>query len=157
MRRASAATHAVYGSIIVVAAVTGLDEAQADARECLLAVFGVALAVALSEIYADVIGTTIKQSRHPNRHEWGEIAGNVVFGFAAAMVPAVFFVLAELGVLSLKHALTIAEWTGVGVIWLYAFVAARGTNMSLARSIVWSLTLTACGVGLVELKAAAGH
>jgi hypothetical protein len=143
--------------MVVLAVVTGLDEASADARECLVAVVGLAIAVALAEIYADVIGSTIRRSRHPTVAEWREIAGNVAVGFGAALVPVVYFVLAEAGVLSVGHALTIAEWTGVAVIWLYVFVAARATSMSLTRSIVWSVALTACGVGLVELKAAAGH
>jgi hypothetical protein len=154
---AARATHAVYGSIIVLAVVTGLDEASASARECLVAVFGVAIAVALSEIYADVIGSTIRESRAPTRSEWRTISANVAFGFGAALVPAIFFVLASVGWLSVAHALTVAEWTGVGVIWVYVYTAARGTGMSLVRSILWSLALTACGIGLVELKSLAGH
>jgi len=157
IRHAARATHAVYGSIIVLAIVTGLDEASADARDCLLAVVGVAFAVALSEIYADVIGSTIRNHRHPTGAEWKEIAGNVLFGFGAALVPAIFFVLAEVGLISIAHALSIAEWSGVAVIWLYVFTAARATDMTLARCLVWSLALTACGIGIVELKAAAGH
>ncbi len=157
IRHAARATHAVYGSIIVLAIVTGLDEASANARECLLAVVGVAIAVVLSEIYADVIGATIRHHRHPTREEWKEIAGNVCFGFGAALLPAIFFVLAEVGVLSIAHALSVAEWSGVAVIWLYVFAAARATDMSLARCLVWSLALTGCGVGIVELHAAAGH
>ncbi len=146
------ASHAVYGSIIVLAVITGLDEASATSRECLVAVVGLAIAVGLSQIYSDMIAATFHEQRTLRRDEWLEISANVAFGFGAALLPAIFFVLASVGVLSLGHAFSIAEWTGIGVIWIYVFAAARATGLPLVRSLVWSVALTACGVGLVELK-----
>jgi hypothetical protein len=149
---ASRASHAVYGSIIVLAVITGLDEASATPRESLLTIVGLAIAVALSQIYADAIGSTFRAARPLKREEWLEVSANVAFGFAAALVPAIFFVLAAVGVLSLGHAFSIAEWTGVAVIWVYVFAATRAAGLTLARSLMWSAALTACGIGLVELK-----
>lgn len=34
----------------------------------------------------------------------------------------------------------------------YVFAAARTVGLTLTRSLVWSVTLTACGIGLVQLK-----
>ena len=50
------------------------------------------------------------------------------------------------------HAFSIAEWTGVAVIWIYVFAATRAAGLTLVRSLLWSAALTACGIGLVELK-----
>jgi hypothetical protein len=146
------ATHAVYGSMIVLAVITGLDEASATARECLLTILGLAVAVALSQIYADMIGSTFRESRTLTPHEWLEISANVAFGFGAALVPAIFFVLAAFGTVSLHHAFVVAEWTGVAVIWFYVFAAARAGGLRLFQAVAWSLALTACAVGIVELK-----
>ena len=96
---ASRASHAVYGSIIVLAVITGLDEASATPRESLVAIVGLAIAVALSQIYADGIGSTFRAARPLTREEWLEVSANVAFGFGAALVPAIFFVLAAVGVL----------------------------------------------------------
>ena len=151
------ASHAVYGSIVVLAVVTGLDEASASAREAFVATVGAAVAVVLAEIYADMIGTTIRERRPPNRLEWHEFVIDVAFGFGAACVPAFFFLLARLDAMSVRTAFTAAEWTGVGVLWLYGLVASRAAGQGLVRAVVWAGILTGCGIGLVELKKLTGH
>jgi len=154
---AARATHAVYGSIIVLAVVTGLDEASASAREAFWGTIGAAIAVVLAEIYADMIGTTIRERRPPNRAEWQEFVVDVCFGFTAACFPAFFFLLAVVGLMELRHAFTIAEWAGLVVLWLYVLAAARAAGLGMGRALIWAGALTACGVGLVELKKLAGH
>ncbi|HEX3455366.1 MAG TPA: hypothetical protein VHS03_12125 [Gaiellaceae bacterium] len=146
------ATHAVYGSMIVLAVISGLDEASATAREAFVTIIGLAIAVGLSQVYADVIGSTFREGRSLLPAEWLEISANVAFGFGAALVPAIFFALADVGVMSLRHAFVVAEWTGVAVIWFYVFTAARAAQLTLVRAFAWSAALTVCGVGIVELK-----
>jgi hypothetical protein len=153
---AARATHAVYGSIVVLAVVTGLDEASATAREAVVAIVGAAAAVGLAEIYADVIGTTFRERRAPTHAEWTEFAIDVAFGFGTALLPAAFFLLALADVLGLRDAFTIAEWSGVAVLWVYVFAAGRTAGLGLPHSLVWAIGLTVCGVGLVELKNLAG-
>jgi hypothetical protein len=154
---AARATHAVYGSIVVLAVVTGLDEASASARQAFLASVGAAVAVVLAEIYADMIGTTLREKRPPNRVEWQEFTIDVAFGFSAACFPAVFFLLARLGVVGLPAAYSLAEWVGIGVLWVYALVASRAAGQGMVRALFWAAVVTLCGVGLVELKKFAGH
>jgi hypothetical protein len=154
---AARAAHAVYGSIIVLAVVTGLDEVSASSREAFFGVLGAAIAVALSEMYADMIGATIRERKAPTRAEYREFVVDMAFGFGAAMFPALFFVLAWLGVMKMSTAFTIAEWLGVGILFGYALVATRAANLRLSHTLVWTVGLTLCGVGLVELKKAAGH
>ena len=146
------ATHAVYGSMIVLAVITSLDAASATARECFVAVVGLAIAVALSQLFADLVGGMYRAGRPLEGSELLHISTNVAFGFGAVLVPAAFFLLALTGRMSLHHALTAAEWTGVGVIWIYVFAAARAAGLTFTRSILWAVGLTACGIGLVELK-----
>jgi hypothetical protein len=154
---AARATHAVYGSIIVLAVVNGLDQAEASSREAFFATVGAAVAVVLAEIYADMIGTTLRERRPPNRAEWQEFVVDVGFGFSAACFPAVFFVIAGLGWMSLGRAFTLAEWIGVGVLWMYVLAAARAAGLGLLRALIWAAALTVCGILLVELKQFAGH
>jgi hypothetical protein len=154
---AARATHAVYGSIVVLAVVTGLDEASASARQAFLGAIGAAIAVVLAEIYADMIGTSIREKRPPNRAEWREFTVDVSFGFGAACFPAFFFLLARLDIVGLGTAFALAEWLGVGVLWLYALVASRAVGHGFMRAFVWAGLVTLCGVGLVELKKFAGH
>jgi hypothetical protein len=154
---AARATHAVYGSIVVLAVVTGLDQAEASAREAFFATVGAAFAVVLAEIYADMIGTTLRHRRPPNRAEWQEFVVDVGFGFGAACFPAVFFLIAGLGWMKLNHAFSLAEWIGLGVLWVYVFAAARAAGLGAFRALIWAAGLTVCGILLVELKQFAGH
>jgi len=154
---AERATHAVYGSIIVLAVVTGLDEASARARTALLAIVGAALAVVLGEVYADMIGTTLRQRHVPTRRQWWKVLIDVSFGFGAALAPEFFFLLAYVGWISLDHAFTIAEWGGLAVLAVYVLAAARAAGLGVMRSACWAVVLTLCGVGLVELKSLAHH
>jgi len=151
------ATHAVYGSIVVLAVVTGLDEASASARQAFLGSVGAALAVVLAEIYADMIGTTLREKRPPNREEWQEFTIDVAFGFGAACFPALFFLLARLDAIGLGTAFALAEWVGIGVLWVYALVASRAAGQGIIRAVFWAGIVTVCGVVLVELKKFAGH
>jgi hypothetical protein len=154
---AARASHAVYGSIVVLAVVTGLDEASASAREAFVGTIGAAIAVALSEIYADMIAATIRDRRPPSRGEWHEFVIDMCFGFGAACFPAFFFVLAWSGAIGLTNAFTVAEWSGIVVLWVYVLVAARAAGLGTVRALLWAGGLTACGIGLVELKKLAGH
>jgi amino acid transporter len=154
---AARAAHAVYGSIIVLAVLTGLDEVSATSREAFFGVLGAAIAVALSEMYADMIGATIRERRTPTRDEYREFVVDMAFGFGAALFPALFFLLAWLGVMELGNAFTVAEWSGIGILFCYGLVAARAANLRLTHSLLWAAGLTVCGIGLVELKKFAGH
>jgi hypothetical protein len=81
----------------------------------------------------------------------------MAFGFGAALFPGFFFLLAWLEVMRLDRAFTVAEWSGVGILFGYALVATRAASMKLSHALLWAVGLTACGIALVELKQAAGH
>src|SRR5215831_6729141 len=138
---AARAEHAVYGTLIVLAVVTGLDDVSASAREAFFGVLGAAIAVALSEMYADMIGTTIRERRTPNRAEYQEFAVDVAFGFGAALVPAIFFLFAWVGVMNLGRAFTVAEWSGIGILFVYVLAAARAAQLKLTHSVAWAVGL----------------
>ena len=59
--------------------------------------------------------------------------------------------------MSVGTAFAVAEWTGVGVLWLYGLGASRAAGQGRVRAAVWAGILTGCGIGLVELKKFAGH
>jgi hypothetical protein len=71
-----------------------------------------------------------------------------------AIVPVVYFVLAEAGAMRLEAAFDAAIWTGVGVLGAYAVVANRLAGFSLGRSLLVGAGFTMLGAALVALKAA---
>src|SRR5581483_8241238 len=125
-------------SIVVLAVVTGLDEASASPREAFVATIGAAVAVVLAEIYSDMIATTIHERRPPNPAEWHEFVIDVAFGFGAACIPAVFFLLALGDAIGVGAAFAVAEWSGVGVLWVYTLVASRAAGLGVVRALAWA-------------------
>ena len=103
----------VYGSIIGMALVVTLSSHPPAPGVMAVWLLGTALAVGLAEVYSEVVGveTSTRQpvTRTQVRH-MVEDAVAVAFGVG---FPAVFFVLAALGVMDDRPAFTVAKWTGV--------------------------------------------
>ncbi len=86
---------------------------------------GTAVTVALAEICSEVVGTeTSRRLRvtHSDLAHKLDDALAVAFGVS---LPAVFFLLAAVGLLDHETAFGVAKWTGLGLIGFYGFWAAR--------------------------------
>jgi hypothetical protein len=151
-RRGERAGHAIYGSIVVLAVIIAEKDNAVTAGEAIATVVGAAVVTALAELYADYIGATIRRRRHPNETEMHLYLGEIAAGFFTALIPVVFFILAELDVIGLDAAFDIAVWTGVAILGAYAVVANLLAGLSVARSLLIGLGFTAVGAALVVLK-----
>ena len=143
----------VYGSIIGMALVVAIESHPPKPSVMAVWLLGTALAVGLAEIYSEVVGveTSTRQpvARHQLRHMF-EDAAAVAFGVA---FPAVFFLLAALGVMEVERAFTVAKWTGLGLIGFYGFWAARFAGAAPHRALFKGLLVALIGAGLIALKA----
>jgi hypothetical protein len=138
----------------VLAVLVAEQDTSIEASEVIGSVVGVAVVTALAELYADYIGGTIRAGRHPTEAERGVALRNIAAGFLTAILPVVYFILAEAEVMELDSAFDAAIWTGVGVLGLYAVVANRLAGFSLWRSLLVGTGFTLLGASLVALKAA---
>ena len=143
----------IYGSIIGLALVVALEAHSPGVGSVIASLLGTAVAVALAELYSEVIGFEAMGRRKASREELPELAGDiaaVAFGIA---FPAVFFVLAAVDVLSEQTAFDIAEWAGIGLIGLYGFAGARLSGESRLRSLMKATGVALIGALLIGLKA----
>ena len=143
----------VYGSIIGMALVVTLDSHPPTASVMTLWLLGTAIAVALAEIYSEVVGvetSTRKPVRRSQLHPMVEDAVAVGFGVS---FPAVFFLLAALGVLSIDTAFSVAKWSGLFLIGFYGYWAARFSGATRGGALVKAAMVALVGVGLIALKA----
>ena len=143
----------VYGSIIGMALVVTLDSHPPTASVMALWLLGTAVAVGLAEVYSEVVGaetSTRKPVRRSQLHPMLEDALAVGFGVS---FPAVFFLLAALGVLSIETAFSIAKWSGLGLIGFYGYWAARFSGATRGGALVKAAMVALVGVGLIALKA----
>src|SRR4051795_8273544 len=115
----------VYGSIIGLALIVALDSHPPEPGVMAIWLLGTAVAVGLAEVYSDIVGTETNTRRRVTRHDVGHIVEDAVaVGYGVAF-PAVFFVIAALGLLEVGTAFSIAKWTGLGLIGFYGYWAAR--------------------------------
>jgi hypothetical protein len=143
----------VYGSIIGLALVVAIEAHPPKTGVVVGWVFGTAIAVALAEIYSEVIGLETRE-RHPvTRPQLMHMVDDgaaVAFGVA---FPDVWFLLAAFGVIELHTAFTIAKWSGLALIGCYGYWAAQLAGASIPRALVRGGIVALVGGALIALKA----
>ncbi len=152
-RIAQRAARAVYGSIVALAVILVLDEANAEADEVIAAVIGSVIAATLAEQYAEYIAHVIRERRHLSRTEVGQQARDAAFGSLAAMVTLIPFGLVEVDAIELPTAYDIASWLGLGVIAGYSLLANREAGLSTGRNMIVTAVALAIGGSLILIKA----
>ena len=143
----------IYGSIIGLALVAALQDHPPAAGVMVGFLLATALAVALAEIYSEVIGTeTLTQARvgSERKRYIAKEAAAVACGIG---FPAVFFVLASANALELDTAFTVAKWSGLGLIGLYGYFGGRLSGRSVPASILHALAVGLIGGILIAFKA----
>jgi VIT1/CCC1 family predicted Fe2+/Mn2+ transporter len=142
----------VYGSIIGLALVVVVEAHPPRTGVVIGWLLGTAVAVALAELYSEIIGVETRERHRVTRPQVVEMlddAGAVAFGVA---FPIVFFVLALLGVLELGTAFTVAKWTGLALIGFYGYWAARFSGAPVPRALLQGAAVALVGGALIALK-----
>jgi hypothetical protein len=143
----------VYGSIIGLALVVALGGHPPGPAVMVGWLIGTALAVGLAEIYSEVVGLETSTRHRVTRHEMTamvEDSAAVAFGIG---FPAVFFLFPLAGVGSVDGAVTVAKWTGLGLIGFYGYWAARLAGAPVARALLHAVLVALVGAALIALKA----
>ena len=143
----------VYGAILGLALVVALEAHPPPPGAVIATLLGTAVAVALAELYSEVVGFEAIEHRKARRAELRHLRADiaaVVFGIA---FPAVFFLLAALGLLENPAAFTVAKWAGLALIGLYGFAGARLSGAGLLASLMHAAAVALIGALLIGLKA----
>jgi hypothetical protein len=142
----------VYGAIVGLALVVALETHPPTPGAMVATLLGTGLAVGLAEVYSETLGTEVRTRRRLDpahrRAIWTDTLA-VAFGIG---FPAVFFVLAAAGAVEVDTAFELAKWSGLGLIALYGFVAARLSGASLTAALVKSGAVASIGAFLIVLK-----
>lgn len=144
----------IYGAIVGLALVVALEGYPRTAGQMIGWLVGTAVAVALAEFYSEVVGTETSErhrvTRHQLRHMFYDAAA-VAFGGA---FPAVFFLLAAVGLIRTEAAFALAKWGGFVLIGFYGYWAARFSGASVLRSLAQAGLVGLVAAFLIVLKAA---
>ena len=142
----------IYGTVIGLALVTALEVHPPTAAQTTALLLSTAVAVALAELYSDMVGTRIRLRRALGARRRREILQDVASVAAGAGLPAVFFLLAVVGVFELDTAFAIAKWSGLGLLGVYGFLAARLSGAHVAQAAMWAVGVGAIGAFVIVLK-----
>jgi hypothetical protein len=143
----------IYGAIVGLAVVVALEHHPPRPGVMVGTLLGTALAVALAELYSEVVGTEVRTRRRVGRPHVREIwtdAAAVAFGIS---FPAVFFLLSVAGAMRVETAFELAKWSGLGLIGLYGFCAARLAGRGLPAALLHATAVALVGGFLIGLKA----
>lgn len=143
----------IYGSIIGLALVVAFEHDPPRPAVMVGTLVGTALAVGLAELYSEIVGTEVRTRQPVARthvREIGADVGAVAFGIG---FPAVFFLLCVAGAMGVETAFTLAKWSGLGLIGLYGFSAARLAGAGLPTALAQAAAVSLIGAFLIALKA----
>ena len=143
----------MYGAIVGLTLVVTLADHPPTAGVMVIWLLLSAAAVALAELYSEVIGAETSERHRVTRHQLShmlESAGAVAVGVG---FPAVFFLLAVVDLIELDTAFAIAKWGGLGLIGCYGYWAARFAGSPIPRALVQAALVAAVGGTLILFKA----
>jgi hypothetical protein len=111
------------------------------------------VAVGLAELYSEIVGTETRMRHRIQRAELAPIIEDALAVTIGVAFPALFFILAAAGALELDTAFKVAKWTGLTLIAVYGFAAARLAGAGLLGAIAQALAVAAIGAVMIAVKA----
>lgn len=160
MRRALAAhfdsrqvSRVIYGSIVGLALVVVMENHPPSAAVVISTLLATGVAVALAELYSEVVGTSARLRHRIEGHLLRDAVSDAVAVAIGVAFPVVFFVLAAAGLMELETAFDLAKWTGLGLIGFYGYCAARLSGASVVASLAQAAAVGAIGAVLIAIKA----
>jgi hypothetical protein len=143
----------VYGAIIGLTLIVGLENHPPRAGVVTGWLLATALAVALAEIYSEIVGAETRSRHRVTRDQLAPMLDDAVAVAFGVGFPSVFFLLATVGLVELDTAFDLAEWLGLGLIGFYAFHAARFAGAPVSRALVRAIAVSFVAIGVIALKA----
>ena len=144
--------HVIYGAIVGLAVLVALQDHPPGAWETVAILSGTALAVGLADVYSEAVGAEVRTRQRIASGQLRVLGAEALAVAFGAGFPAVFFVAAGLGALSVESAFTLARWCGLGLICFYGFLGARLSGANTGRAVLEAAAVGAIGGFLIALK-----
>lgn len=116
-------------------------------------ILATAFAVGLAELYSEIVGAETRYRRRVGREHLPHLASQALAVVVGIAFPAVFFILAAADAIELGTAFSLAKWSGVGLIGLYGFAAARLAGAGVGTALLHASAVAVIGAVLIAMKA----
>jgi hypothetical protein len=143
----------IYGAIVGLGLIVALEHEEPGAAVMAGTLVGTGIAIGLTELYSEFLGTEVAARRRVDRAHFREMAANVAAVIFGASFPALFFVLAAVGAMQIDTAFEIAKWSGLPLTAFYGFAAARLRGEGRPAALLQAAVVALIGGSLIALKA----
>ena len=143
----------LYGATVGLALVIAFQDHPPTAAVATVLVAATALAIGFAELYSEAVSaeaSTRHPVRRPELRRMARDAAAVVFG---AGFPAIYFLMAALGMMSAHTAVVWSKWSGLALICGYGYFAARLAGFGIAGAALRAGIVSLIGVALIVIKA----
>jgi hypothetical protein len=142
----------VYGAIIGLTLIVAVEDHPPSAAVMAAWLVLTGVTVALAEVYSEVIGVETSERHRVTRHQLAHLLGQGWAVLLGVAFPAVFFLLAVVGVLELHTAFASARWSGLGLIGFYGYWAARFAGAPVPRALAQAAAVATIGALVIAFK-----
>ncbi len=148
----------VYGTITALVVIGALQGGQLGSpRSATIVVVGTAFATWLAHAFAAIIGVHVRQRRAVQGHEMVTEFRHSWRVVTAALPATAVLVLADVGVISLRSALSISTLIGVLQLVGVGVIAARRSQFTVFGVVVYATTASVIGLVIVAIEIAVFH
>jgi hypothetical protein len=148
----SFASKAIYGAIAVMAVIVAMEAHPPTALFAAAQSFGVTLAVAVAETYAEIIAHTLDIERKVNKEEWREVWRKVSPVLFGAQAPTLVFLLSAGGLFSVETAIAVSKVLVLALLFVYGFETARFLHKERFVQILSGLVIMSAGAVIVLIN-----
>ena len=142
----------VYGAIIGLTLIVAVEDHPPSAAVMAAWLVLTGVTVALAEVYSEVIGVETSERHRVTRHQLAHLLGQGWAVLLGVAFPAVFFLLAAVGVLELHTAFASARWSGLSLIGFYGYWAARFAGAPVPRALAQAAAVATIGALVIAFK-----
>ena len=156
-RRRERSAHAIYGLIIVTAALVADREFADDALMALLTVWGAGLVLLFGHIYSALVAEVDATGRLPSYAERHVLIADNLPLLAAMVVPTVLLSAAGIGLIQLNLAISLSIAAAIAALfWVGVYQAGR-SGVSLMMRVVVGVIGAGLGMAVILLEVLLAH
>jgi hypothetical protein len=148
----------VYGAITALVVIGALDgENLGSPGDAILVVIGTAFATWLAHAFAAVIGIHVRERHGIQPHQMATALRHTWRIVTAAIPITAVLVLADIGAIPLRSALSLATIIGILELLGVAMLAAQRSKFTLVGIVAYATVATAIGLIIVAIEIAVFH
>lgn len=152
------ASKVVYGTILIYAYIISQHYSNhLTAINLISGTFFAAAAIVVAEIYAEIIGKTIKQKKPLTKLQRIEIEKDSFAIISVSLLPCLIFLGSYLGLFGIQVAFNLCYVFLISNLVLFSYWASRLSGYYVKRSLLLAIFVSAIGVLVVFLKYKLSH